>query len=121
VDPLPRAGDPHEVHQLGRAGQRVPPGQPVPYPQWLGDLVPDGEDRIERGQRVLEDHGDLPAAYPAPVALGHPQQVAPVQGHRAGDPGRRGVEDTHHRQRGHRLTGPGFPKQGKGFPGIEVE
>ena len=41
--------------------------------QRLGDLVADREDRVEGAQRVLEDHGDLRAAYLAPLVLAHRQ------------------------------------------------
>ena len=33
----------------------------------LGELAADRVERIERGQRVLEDHADAPAAHPAHV------------------------------------------------------
>ena len=43
----------------------------------LDDLIADGEDGIERGHRLLKDHGDLCAANGADVALGHREEVAP--------------------------------------------
>ena len=55
----------------------------------LADLRPDGEDRIERAHRLLEDHRDLPAPHAAHLRLGHPQHIAAAPQHLAADPRRR--------------------------------
>ena len=46
----------------------------------LGDLVADGEDRVERGHRLLEDHRDRVAADVSDIVLvDQRQQVAVVE------------------------------------------
>ena len=47
----------------------------------LHDLQPDPEHRIERRHRLLEDHGDLPAADAPHLLVG---QAAAIRGHRSG-------------------------------------
>ena len=54
----------------------------------LDDLVADGEARIERGHRLLEDHRQAVAAEVAQGLVGHFQQVEAVETDRAGDFGR---------------------------------
>ena len=44
-------------------------------PEHLCDLGSDGEDRVERRQRVLEDDGDLRTAHGALLAGVHGQQI----------------------------------------------
>ena len=48
---------------LDRAVARRRTGQALVAAQRLGDLVADGVDRIEGGERLLEDHGDAVAAH----------------------------------------------------------
>ncbi len=43
----------------------------------LHDLRADGEDRVERGHRLLEDHADVAAANRLHLALGQADEVAP--------------------------------------------
>jgi hypothetical protein len=71
----------------------------------LGDLIADGEHRVERRHRLLEDHADAIAADRAHVLLGQRQQIlAGVADAAAGDaPGRR-RHQPHDRQRGDRLA-----------------
>ena len=45
----------------------------------LDDLRADAVQRVQRGERVLEDHRDLVAAQRAQVPLGERQQVAPLE------------------------------------------
>src|SRR5262245_53115331 len=54
-------------------------------PQGLGDLAADGEDRIEAGHRLLEDHADIVAADLAHGALAELEQVAALETYRAPD------------------------------------
>ena len=43
--------------------------------QDLGNLVTNGEQRVERGHGLLEDHGDVAAAHFAQLRLVHAQQI----------------------------------------------
>ena len=96
-------------------------------PQPLGQLPPDGEDRVQRRHRLLEDHSDL-------VAPDRPHQVLRRLG--KVDLGARAlVEDQptpgnlatpelhqpHQRQRRHRLARPGFADNTNRLPGEHLE
>ena len=77
---LARFGDADFVHGLdgplpGRAAAEL-----LVQPQSLGDLFADGVDRVERGQRVLEDHRRVLAADGAHFALREARQLAAAQG-----------------------------------------
>ena len=54
-------------------------------PDGLANLAADGEDRVERGHRLLKDHRDLRAADRAHLGLVQLQQIASVEGDRAAD------------------------------------
>ena len=56
--------------------------------QRLGNLVPDGEDRIERAHRLLKDHGDAPAANGAHLAGAAGGKIDPVKMDRAVEAGK---------------------------------
>src|SRR5215204_3538225 len=73
----------------------------------LGDLLADGEHRVERRHRLLEDHRDPVPADSPDVLLPERQQVAPLEQHAAPrfDAARRAYE-AQHRERGHRLAAP---------------
>ena len=56
----------------------------------FGDLVADGEHRVQRSHRLLEDHGNLPAPDPTHAIMGRLDQILPVQQNpAAGNAGRR--------------------------------
>ena len=59
-----RDADPAEQVDGALPG-RAPRGLPVVQPVRLGDLLADGVVRVQRGERILEDHRHLPAAQPA--------------------------------------------------------
>ena len=96
--------------QLLGALQRRAPAQPEVAHERLDELRADGEDRVERLHRVLEDAGDLLAADR--LQLGQPrlQQVAPLPQHL---PAALGVvgQQRQHRHRGHALAGARFADQ----------
>ena len=60
--PLPRRGDADMRQEFDRALARRRAVEPGLDAERLGDLVADGEHRIEAGRRVLEDHRDFAAA-----------------------------------------------------------
>ena len=59
-------GDAHEAKELDGARPRLRRAHPEMDLRGLGQLAADGEDGVERGHRLLEDHGDL-----APADLAH--------------------------------------------------
>src|SRR5215472_12963813 len=88
----------------------------------LADLSADGEHRIERRHRLLEDHRDVVAAYRAHLAFVELEQIAAIELDRAGDdPAGRIGNEPHHGERRHTLAAAGFtddrhrlaPTQGK--------
>ncbi len=108
VEPPRRVGDPEQPEQLagplpaGRPGRR-----PVVRPDRLGELGADPGDRVQRGHRVLQDHRQVAAPHPAELAVAQPEQLLPVQPHRALHHGR-ARQQAHDRQRGHGLAAAGL-------------
>ena len=81
--PLGAAGCPTIVQQLDRALAGVLLGRLLVGLDRLDQLLLDGQDRVQAGQRVLEDHRDLVAADVAQVALGQRDEVEAVEHHAA--------------------------------------
>ena len=87
----------------------------------LADLVADPERRVERGLRVLIDHGDARALDGAQLARAEVQQVDVVEPDRArGDPPRR-VEAAHHREREGALARAALADHRQGLAGAHRE
>ena len=85
-------------------------------PHGLGDLPADRVDRVERGQRVLEDHRDGLAVDLLALRLRHLQQVEPAQQDLAGgDDGRRRVDEVHHRRGADALARSALAEDGEGL------
>jgi hypothetical protein len=84
--------------------------------QHLADLEADREHRIERGHRLLENHGDVLAAQAAPFGQRQLEQLASVEAHARArvDHGRIGRQQAHHGKRADRLAAAGFAHQRHG-------
>ena len=66
----------------------------------LGDLVADGEDRVQARHRLLEDHRDVRAAHTAQLLRPKSQQITPVEPDLAVDDlAGRDIQQLHDRQR----------------------
>ena len=63
-------GLPKPAERLGRAVYGFGLAGAAVQPDWLGYLVADGLGRVQRGERILEDHRDVVAAQPAQLGLG---------------------------------------------------
>jgi hypothetical protein len=76
----------------------------------LADLSADGEHRIERRHRLLENHRDVVAADRAHLRFVEPEQIAaPIELDRtADDPAGRIGNEPHHGKRRHTLAAAGF-------------
>ena len=75
VEPIRCTGDADQFKQFDRAfagGRFV---HPHVQNERFGNLKPDGEDRVQRGHRILEDHGDLIAAHLPDFIVRNFQQV----------------------------------------------
>ncbi len=57
-----RIGDADHLKKLARTRKRSDAREAVVDPNRLRDLVVDPQDRIERGHRLLEDHGNVAVA-----------------------------------------------------------
>src|SRR3954453_14742938 len=120
VHPLRSSWDPDAVHQLdGALLGLLAAGAPV-HPEHLADLEADAVDRVQGGQRVLEDHRDAGAAD-LPLLLGiHGEHVAPLEPDAAAGDDRRGnVQDAHDGLRGDRLARPGLPEDREGLAPLD--
>ena len=108
-----------------RAPRRVRPGRRAPA--WardrLGQLPADGQHRVERGHRLLEDHADVAAAHRRASRLRRaPSRSRPLNSTcravtRAIGSGSR----PHDRQRGHRLAGAALAGDAQRLAAAEVE
>jgi hypothetical protein len=67
-----------EIEELQRPPVRLPCGEPSVDAQRLGDLPADGVERVERGHRLLEDHGNLRAADVVQLAPWHAEELRPA-------------------------------------------
>ena len=66
--------------------------------QDLGDLQADGQDRVQRRQRVLEDHADVAAATVTHAGRAEAEQVDAVEVDGTGDGVAACGQQTHDRQ-----------------------
>jgi hypothetical protein len=89
--------------------------------QRLGDLQPDGEQRVERGHRLLEDHRDVAAANLAHLFVVEIEQALAVERDlAAGAPGEP-RQQPHDRERRDRLAGAGFADDGDDLAAADLE
>ncbi len=100
LEPLVRIGDTHQLQHVLGLLQGLGPLHPLVGFEDLGDLKADGVDRVERGHRFLEDHGDVLAPDLAHVSLGLLQEVLAFEDDLATDktPGGH-LNEPHDRQR----------------------
>ena len=113
-----------DLFQQGQgAGARLPLAHAHVQAQHLADLEADREHRIERGHRLLEDHGDVLAAQRAARGDRQLQQLAPLEAHARIRIHERRVrrQQAHHRQRADRLAAARFSDQRHGGIAGHVE
>src|SRR5262249_60251050 len=90
-------------------------------PDRLGYLVADRLSRVERGQRILEDHRDLVAPDLAQLIVGQADQLAVPQPDRAADDVTAGWQQAHDRQPRHRLPAARFGDQAEWLARLEAQ
>ncbi len=116
-----RVGDAHRLEQLDGSPARLPTSRLPMHHERLGDLVADGEHRVERRSRLLEDERDSGAADRLHLALGGVHQAAALEPDvSAGDAARR-LYEPQDRQRGHRLAAARFADQADGLAAADRE
>jgi hypothetical protein len=79
VDLVRRVRDAHLVQQLDRAPARRGAGEAAVELQHLLELVADGEHRVQRRHRLLEDHRDRRAAHVAQLAPRQAGEIAAAE------------------------------------------
>jgi len=112
----------HAAQHLDRLVLRFLPA-PASMPQErLGDLVADGERRVERGHRLLEDHREPGAPQLAQPRRRQPEQILAFEPHLARDdaPGRRRHE-AHDAERGDALAAARFADDAERAAALEAE
>ena len=107
VEPRDRVRDADETEHVGGAAllfgvRRVEPVEDVDH------LGADGDDRIEGGHRVLENHRDLLAAQVAQFVIGHAQNVGTLERHGAAVDDSVGGQEPQQRVDKRRLAAAGF-------------
>ena len=123
VEPALGVADADEVEQLERARprRRARTGRRCSS-QDLADLPLDRVERVERGHRLLEHHGDVVAAHGAHLVLGGAHEVAALEQDLAGGMVRRRVgQELQDRERRDRLAGPGLADERHRLAGHHVE
>ena len=122
-----RLGNPHLRHQFDRAGTGGVGGEAAVDPQTVEQLAADGEHRVERGHRLLEDHADLVAADPAHGRgagggeVGHVSVGAGEGDAAAGDASAAELDQAHDGERGHRLARAALTDHAERFAGSHFE
>ena len=88
----------------------------------FGDLEADGLDRIERGHRLLEDHGDLVAAHRPHGGFAELEQIAPFeQDFATDDAGELRWQQPQQRQGGDAFAAAGLADHAQGLAGHDGE
>ena len=118
VKPRRRVGDADAFQQFAGALAGGPFAHPEMLAQGLAHLPPDGQQRVQRGHRLLEHHGDPAAAQSAHLAVAHSQQVGAVEADAAAH---RGAfrQQPHHGERRHRLARTALADDAEALAGFE--
>src|SRR6185312_5801284 len=117
-----RFGDADETQHLHRLLPRRLGAHLAMQPHRLADLVADPDHRVERGHRLLEDHGDAIAANLAHLRFIETEQVGAFEHDLAADDtaGRIGHQ-AHDRQRADALAAAGFADDRQCLAALDVE
>ena len=122
LEPARRIGNADQAEQFDGARARLVRVHAEMDGERLGDLQSDGQDRIERGHRLLEDHRDFAASELAHLLFRERQQIAAVEHHAAfGDAAGQSRQQPHDRQRRYRLAGAGFADDRDHLAGVDVK
>ena len=121
VDPLLGRGDADIAQQLDGALARRDAGRAAMPNQHFDNLLADRIGRIERGHRLLEDHGEAIAAQIAQLAIGQRQQIDAVEANGAGNLRRILRQQAHNGERGDALAATGFADDAERCATCEIE
>jgi len=122
VQPPLRVRNVHLAEELQCACARLVLGHVLVGQDGLDHLVADGEHRVERRHRLLEDHADFLAADLAHARLGHAHHVATEEGDLARlDHGRLRRQQAHQREGRDRLARARLPHDPEGLALAETD
>ena len=102
-EPLGGTRHADELEHLAGLDQRLLARHVAVQPDGLGDLLPHRPRRVQRRQRILEDHRDVVAAHLLHLALGERREVLAEQLDRAARHVADARQQLHDRQPGRRL------------------
>ena len=121
IDPRLGGGDADLAEQRERPRPRLAGRASVVVADRLDELPTDREQRVQAGQRVLEDRADASPAHRLEGAFGQPLDALPREPDlAAGDaPGR--LQQAEDRHAGHRLPGAALPDHAEDLPGGDLE
>ncbi len=110
------------VQKPGRLGEGLMLGQIEVDHQRLGHLTADGQNRVERGHGLLEDHRDLAAPDGPQLLLFEIEEVGLLKQDASGvDPPRRLGDQTQDGQGGDGLAAAGFADQAEALSGLKIK
>jgi hypothetical protein len=113
-------GNADQIQHLDRPRVRGVLREPFVDPGHLADLTPHPMHRVERGERILEDHRDLAATDLSHLVLGGGQQVSPTPHDLARfDPDGRGEPEDRHGRDG--LSRARLADDGEHLAAVHVE
>ncbi len=122
VGALPRGGDANLVHHFDGGLERLAAIHLAVNTKYLGDLIANGKDRIQRGHGFLKDHGDAIATNRSEVAFRELEEVLILEEDSSGDDASRGAgNEAENREGGDAFSTTGFPHQTQDFAAIDME
>ena len=113
--------DAHRVEELERLLVRLVLGDVEVVAEALGELPADLHHRVERGHRVLEDHGHLGAPQGPQLVLRRADELLAGVGGRPGADDVLGGEQAHDRAGQHGLAGARLADDAEGLAPLEAE
>ena len=116
-----RARGPHLHQELAGGLKCLAPREPAVVDQRLGDLEADPERRVQRRERVLEDHADPVASQRPPLVRRQAAEVSPREAERARAERGFGTEEPEDRERRRALAGAGLADEAQGTALLDVE
>src|SRR2546427_8870273 len=119
--PTSRIGNSNLAEEIGGRGDRFARPHVAVDAQGLAYLPTRPVDRVQRGHRVLEDHGHLGPADGLHLVLAEIRQHSVFEPDASFDDPACARQEPHDRERGHRFPGAGLADDAKGFSGIDRE
>jgi hypothetical protein len=103
--------DEDALQQLDGLRPRLVLAETAMHDQCLRDLPANGEDRVQAGHRLLEDHRAVIAAHLPHLGIRQGQDIATVERDASLDPARPLGQQPHDRKRRHALARAALPDQ----------